>query len=156
MDWVDGWLCERPDPAPCLRLSDATDYREGSAVHKGDVLFEIDARPFQVALDQTRAQQAQAQAQLLQSQSQVTQTQAVISQAKAQLAKFEQDIARDTPLAQAKAIAQSKLDDDLQARSGAEAAVSAAQAQSAACAVRVSSPRSRRCRQRKRPSTRRN
>src|SRR5580698_5003883 len=43
-------------------------YREGSAVHAGDVLFEIDPRPFQAALDQSKAQLAQAQAQLGQAQ----------------------------------------------------------------------------------------
>ena len=133
-EWIgsmDGYVNGQIQPHVSGYLT-KQNYREGSAVHKGDVLFEIDARPFQVALDQSRAQQAQAQAQLMQTQSQLTQTQALINQAKAQLAKIEQDIARDTPLAQAKAIAQSRLDDDLQARSGAEAAVAAAQAQSAA------------------------
>ena len=36
------------------------DYREGSLVRTGDVLFEIDPRPFQAALDQTMGQLAQA------------------------------------------------------------------------------------------------
>ena len=49
-------------------------------------------------------------------------------QAQAQLAKTAQDVARDTPLAEAKAIAQSQLDNDLQAKAGAEAAVAAARA----------------------------
>jgi membrane fusion protein (multidrug efflux system) len=39
-------------------------YQEGSYVHQGDVLFEIDPRPFQAVLDQAKAQLAQAQAQL--------------------------------------------------------------------------------------------
>src|SRR5882724_11626882 len=39
-------------------------YVEGSYVQKGDVLFEIDPRPFQAALDQARGQKAQADAQL--------------------------------------------------------------------------------------------
>jgi membrane fusion protein (multidrug efflux system) len=90
------------------------DYREGSLVRKGEVLFEIDPRPFQAVLDQAQGQLAQAQAQ--------------VNQAQAQLAKTAQDVARDTPLAQAKAIAQSQLDNDLQAKAGAEAAVVAAQA----------------------------
>ncbi|MGD0965070.1 MAG: efflux RND transporter periplasmic adaptor subunit [Candidatus Acidiferrales bacterium] len=89
------------------------DYREGSVVHKGELLFEIDPRPFQATLDQNQAQLAQAQAQVIQSQ--------------AQLAKATQDVARDMPLAEAKAIAQSQLDDDLQAKAGAAAAVAAAQ-----------------------------
>ena len=31
-------------------------YREGSVVHKGELLFEIDPRPFQATLDQSKAQ----------------------------------------------------------------------------------------------------
>ena len=89
-------------------------YREGSFVRKGDVMFEIDPRPFQAVLDQAQGQLAQNQAQVI--------------QAQAQLAKTAQDVARDTPLAQAKAIAQSQLDNDLQAKAGAEAAVVAARA----------------------------
>src|SRR5229473_825404 len=38
-------------------------YKEGSVVKKGDVLFEIDPRPFKAALDQANAQLAQAEAQ---------------------------------------------------------------------------------------------
>ena len=94
------------------------DYREGSFVRKGQLLFEIDPRPFQATLDQSKAQLAQARAQVV--------------QAEAQLAKSTQDVARDTPLAEAKAIAQSQLDDDLQAKAGAAAAVAAAQSAVAA------------------------
>ncbi len=90
------------------------DYREGSVVHKGQLLFEIDPRPFQATLDQIKAQLVQAQAQVV--------------QAQAQLVKTQQDVTRDTPLAEAKAIAQSQLDDDLQAKNGAAAAVASAQA----------------------------
>lgn len=89
-------------------------YREGSVVHKGELLFEIDPRPFQATLDQSKAQEAQAQAQVVQSQ--------------AALAKAQQDLTRDTPLAEAKAIAQSEMDNDLQAKNGAAAAVAASQA----------------------------
>jgi len=89
-------------------------YREGSLVRKGDVLFEIDPRPFQASLDQVKGQLAQNQAQVV--------------QAQAQLVKASQDVARDTPLAEARAIARSQLDNDLQAKAGAEAAVAAARA----------------------------
>lgn len=89
-------------------------YREGSLVRKGAVLFEIDPRPFQATLDQAQGLLAQTEAQVI--------------QAQAQLAKAAQDVNRDTPLAQAKAIAQSQLDNDLQAKAGAEAAVVAARA----------------------------
>src|SRR6267154_2272094 len=44
------------------------DYKEGSFVKKGQLLFEIDSRPFQAAVEQASAQLAQSQAQLAQSQ----------------------------------------------------------------------------------------
>src|SRR5581483_3302630 len=83
------------------------DYDEGAVVRKGQVLFEIDARPFQAALEQTRAQLAQAQA---------------------QLGKAQRDLERDRPLAEQRAIAQSQLDNDVQASLAAQAAVKSAQA----------------------------
>src|SRR5215510_13500243 len=82
-------------------------YREGSVVKKGDVLFEIDPRLFKAALDQAKAQLAQAEA---------------------QLGKAKLDVERDTPLAQARAIAQSQLDTEVQAKLGAQAQVQAAKA----------------------------
>src|SRR5215471_11028055 len=82
-------------------------YKEGSVVRKGEVLFEIDARPFKAALDQAKAQLAQAEA---------------------QLGKASNDVERDTPLAQARAIAQSQLDTEIQAKLGAQAQVQAAKA----------------------------
>jgi membrane fusion protein (multidrug efflux system) len=83
------------------------DYKEGSEVHKNQVLFEIDPRPFQATLDQANGQLAQAQANL-------------------QLAGI--NVARDTPLAQARAIAQSTLDNDTQTQAADKAAVATAQA----------------------------
>jgi membrane fusion protein (multidrug efflux system) len=106
-------------------------YREGSSVRQGDVLFEIDPRPFQASVDQSRAQVAQAEAQLGQARAQLEQSKAEVIQAQAQLSKAQQDVTRDTPLADAKAIAQSRLDDDLQVKAGATAAVDAAKAKSA-------------------------
>src|SRR5260370_28289693 len=40
------------------------DYREGALVKKGQLLFEIDPRPFQAVLDQAKGQLAQAEAQM--------------------------------------------------------------------------------------------
>lgn len=82
-------------------------YVEGSYVKKGDVLFEIDPRTFQAVLDQTRAQVAQAQA---------------------QLGRANQDVERDRPLAEGRAIARSQLDNDVRAREAAAAAVDSARA----------------------------
>ena len=83
-------------------------YKEGSSVRKGQVLFEIDPRPFQAVLDQAKAQLAQAEA---------------------QLGKTKLDVDRDTPLAKERAIAQSQLDNDIQANLAAAAAVKSAEAQ---------------------------
>jgi membrane fusion protein (multidrug efflux system) len=90
------------------------DYKEGSVVQKGQVLFEIDPRPFQAAVDQAKGQLGQAQGGL--------------GQAQAQKGLAEINVNRDTPLAQARAIAQSQLDNDTQQHAQAEAAVAAAQA----------------------------
>ena len=79
-------------------------YREGALVHKNEVLFKIDPRPFQAILDQAKAQLAQAEA---------------------QLGKTQLDVQRDTPLAHEKAIAQSQLDNDIQANLAGKATVQA-------------------------------
>jgi|SRR5665213_1952180 len=83
------------------------DYKEGAAVKKGDVLFEIDPRPFAAALAAANG---------------------LLAQAKAQLGKAELDVARDTPLAQEKAISQQEMDDAVQGRLAAQAQVQSAQA----------------------------
>src|SRR5262249_51824847 len=69
--------------------------------------FEIDARTFEAARDQARAQLAQAQA---------------------QLARADQDVGRDRPLVEGHAIARSQLDSEIQARAAAAAAVQSARA----------------------------
>ena len=89
-------------------------YREGLFVHKGDVLFQIDPRPFQAALDQAQGQLAQAKGQL--------------GQAEAQLGLAQINVKRDTPLAQAHAIAQSQLDNDVQTEKQNEALIQTAHA----------------------------
>ena len=89
-------------------------YTEGSYVHKDDILFEIDPRPFQAVLDQTKAQLAQAKGQ--------------VAQSEAQLKLAEINVKRDTPLAEARAIAQSQLDNDLQTRAQSQALVSSSSA----------------------------
>ena len=89
-------------------------YREGSPVAKDQVLFEIDPRPFQAAVDQAEAQLKQAQGQL--------------AQAQAQRGLSQINLERDTPLAQARAVAQSRLDNEKQQAKEADAAVVAADA----------------------------
>lgn len=83
-------------------------YTEGTVVHKGEVLFEIDPRPFEAALQQSKGQLAQAEA---------------------QLGKTKLDVARDVPLAKESAIPQAQLDNDVQANEAAQAIVAATKAQ---------------------------
>jgi len=83
------------------------DYKEGSVVRKGQVLLEIDPRPFQATLDRAKGELAQAEA---------------------ALAKSTIDVDRDTPLAAQKAIPKEKLDNEIQAKRAAEAAVESGKA----------------------------
>jgi membrane fusion protein (multidrug efflux system) len=83
------------------------DYQEGAFVRKGQLLFEIDPRPFQVALDQAKGQ---------------------LEQAEAQMANAELNVKRDIPEAEAHAIPQSQLDTDTQALRALKASVEADQA----------------------------
>jgi len=82
-------------------------YQEGFPVTKGQLLFEIDPRPFQTALDQAKAQQAGAEA---------------------DLSKAQTDLARDTPLAAQSAIPQKNVDNDKAAVDAGIAQVGAAKA----------------------------
>jgi RND family efflux transporter MFP subunit len=91
------------------------DYKEGAFVREGQLLFEIDPRPFQAALDQAEGQLAQATAQL-------ANTEAV--QVRTQL-----DVERYTPLAREQAASQQDLDNATQNNLAAKATVATAQAQ---------------------------
>jgi membrane fusion protein (multidrug efflux system) len=108
-DWVatlDGFVNAEIQPRVAGYIV-KQNYKEGALVRRGDVLFEIDPRPLKAALDQAQAQLAQAEA---------------------QLGKASLDVERDTPLAEARAIAQSQLDTEVQAKLGAQASVLAAKA----------------------------
>jgi len=82
-------------------------YKEGDFVRKDQVLFEIDPRPFQAALDQAKGE---------------------LAQARAQLGKSAIDVERDTPLAEQKAVPKEKLDNEIQAKLAAQAMVQSAEA----------------------------
>jgi membrane fusion protein (multidrug efflux system) len=99
------------------------DYKEGGAVHKGQVLFEIDPRPFQAILDQAKGQ--------------LNQTKGQLAQAQAQFELAGINVNRDTPLAQQHAIAQSILDNDLKTQQADQASVDSAQASIAAAQANV-------------------
>jgi membrane fusion protein (multidrug efflux system) len=98
-------------------------YQEGSFVKKGQLLFEIDPRTFQAALDQAKAQLANAEGQLAQAQA---------DQVKAQL-----DVDRYVPLAKEQAVTQQTLDNAVQTNLAAQAQVRAAKAQIEAARAQV-------------------
>jgi membrane fusion protein (multidrug efflux system) len=108
-EWVatlDGYVNAQIQPQVSGYLV-KQDYKEGSFVHKDDVLFEIDPRPFQAVLDQAKAQLAQAEA---------------------QLGNAALNVERDIPEAEANAIPRSQLEGDMQTQMAAKASVAASRA----------------------------
>src|SRR5713226_2004260 len=91
------------------------DYKEGDFVTKNQLLFEIDPRPFQAALDQAEGQLAQATAQL--------------ANAEAIQGRTQLDVERYTPLAREQAASQQDLDNANQNNLAAKATVATAKAQ---------------------------
>src|SRR3984957_8954230 len=91
------------------------DYQEGSSVKKGQLLFEIDPRPFQAALDQAEGQLAQATAQL--------------ANGEAVQVRTQLDVERYAPLAKEQAASQQDLDNATQNNLAAKATVATAKAQ---------------------------
>ncbi len=104
-------------------------YTEGSFVRKGQMLFEIDPRPFQAAVDQAAGQLAQAQAQLAQSKASLLQSQSQLVSAEANQQKAQLDEDRYVPLAQQQAITQQDLDNARQNNRALKAQVAAGNAQ---------------------------
>ena len=90
-------------------------YQEGAFVKKGQLLFEIDPRPFQAALDQAKGQLAQATA--------------ILANAQAVQGRTELDVNRYAPLAKEQAASQQDLDNAVQNNMAAKATVATAQAQ---------------------------
>jgi RND family efflux transporter MFP subunit len=90
-------------------------YQEGAFVKKGQLLFEIDPRPFQAAVDQSEGQLAQARA--------------LLDNAQAVQGRTELDVNRYTPLAKEQAASQQDLDNAVQNNMAAKATVATAQAQ---------------------------
>ncbi len=104
---VDGFVNAQIQPQVSGYLV-AQNFREGSFVKKGQTLFEIDQTPMQASLELAQAQ---------------------LAESKAQEVRARQDVDRDRPLAEARAIAQSQLDGDTQTLQAAQAVVKAQQAQ---------------------------
>jgi membrane fusion protein (multidrug efflux system) len=95
-------------------------YKEGSYVRKGQLLFEIDPRPFQAALDQAKGQSDQAQAELIHAEAQLATSEA--NQLKSQL-----DVEKYEPLAKADAVSKQDFDNAAQTNLANKAQVRAAE-----------------------------
>jgi len=98
-------------------------YTDGAFVKKDQLMFEIDPRTFQAALDQAKGQLANAESQ--------------VATAQANQVKAQNDVNRFTPLAKEQAIPQQDLDTAIQVNLAAKAQVDAAKAQVEAAKAQV-------------------
>ena len=90
-------------------------YQEGRFVKQGQLLFQIDPRPFQAALDQAQGQLAQAKA--------------MLANAQAVQRRTELDVERYAPLVKEQAASQQDLDNAVQNNLAALATIETAKAQ---------------------------
>lgn len=67
----------------------SVNFTDGQYVRKGELLFTVDARPAQAALDQARAQQARAEAALANAQTEVARTRELLAAQAASQEEFE-------------------------------------------------------------------
>jgi RND family efflux transporter MFP subunit len=103
-------------------------YPEGSFVRKGQSLFEIDARPFQAALDQSQGQLSQARGQVAQARAQLAQAEAQLAQSMASQKRTQLDVDKYTPLVAMQAVTQQDYDNAAQNNVAAKAQIEASKA----------------------------
>jgi membrane fusion protein (multidrug efflux system) len=117
-------------------------YKEGTLVKSGDLLFQVDPRPYQAAQDQADANLLQAQSQLSQAKAQVSASRAQVEQALAKVAqdeaqvkkaeadqrRTELDVGRYTPLAERGSVSKQELDNAVQNNLANVATLAAARA----------------------------
>ncbi len=105
-------------------------FREGTPVKKGQLLFTIDKRPFEAAVQSAKALAAKAASDLAQAQQRtdVLQAQAQLAEAQAVLVRADRDVTRLTPLAKEKAVTEQDLDAAVAQQKAAKATVDARQA----------------------------
>jgi RND family efflux transporter MFP subunit len=115
MDWHVGRLGQRRRPAQVTGYLLRQGYQEGAFVQKGQLLFQIDPRPFEAALDQAQGELAQAKA--------------TLANAEAIQGRTQLDVNRYTPLAREQAASQQDLDNAIQNNLAALASVETAKAQ---------------------------
>lgn len=112
------------------------DYQEGSFVRKGQLLFEIDPRPFQALVNQAKGDLAKSESQVQQAVTQLDQALAQLAQANSQLMQAEAnqrktqlDVNKYTPLLEQKAVTQQEFDNADQANDAARAQVEVVKSQ---------------------------
>ncbi|HEX5835091.1 MAG TPA: efflux RND transporter periplasmic adaptor subunit [Pyrinomonadaceae bacterium] len=105
-------------------------FREGTPVRKGQLLFTIDKRPFQAALQSAKALALKAVSDLAQAsqRTDVLQAQAELADAQAVLTRADQDVNRLAPLAKEKAVTEQDLDAAIATQKSARASVDAKRA----------------------------
>jgi membrane fusion protein, multidrug efflux system len=84
------------------------DYQNGAFVKKGQLLFELDPRQYEAAVDQAKAN---------------------LERTQANVDRFQNDVTRDTPLAAQNAIPQKQLDNDIASLNAAKAQILADKAE---------------------------
>jgi membrane fusion protein (multidrug efflux system) len=104
----------------------AQNYKEGSLVSTGDLLFEVDPRPFQAVVDQATAQLNVAIAELTQARADVEAAKAEIDRAEAAQLKTQLDVRRYTPLVKDGTVSQQEMDDAVQSNLANQASVATA------------------------------
>lgn len=119
-------------------------YTEGAFVRQGQLLFEIDPRPLQAVLNQTKGDLARVESQVGQAVSQLTQVEAQLAQAKSQLVQAEANqrqtqlnVNKYGPLLEQKAVTQQDFDNADQANEAAKAQVEVAKSQIKAATAAV-------------------
>jgi membrane fusion protein (multidrug efflux system) len=126
-DWIgtlEGFVNAQIKPQVTGYLLRQT-YKDGALVKKGQLLFEIDPRTFQAAVDQAKGQMANAEGQ--------------VATAQANQIKAQNDVTRYIPLAKEQAIPQQDLDNAIQANQAAKAQVEAGKAQVEAAKAQLAS-----------------
>jgi membrane fusion protein (multidrug efflux system) len=105
-------------------------FKEGNMVEKGQMLFRIDPRHYEAAVQSAGAavEKAEADLEMAREQQHLVNAQSALRQAEANLLKCDQDAQRLKPLAERRAVPQRDVDTAVAAQSSARAAVEDARA----------------------------
>jgi membrane fusion protein (multidrug efflux system) len=112
-------------------------YKEGDLVEKGQLLFEIDARPFQATLNQAEAAEQQAVAALAEAEATLEQNKADVAKQEALWVNAKANYDRFKELVGRGAVARKELDDSIGAERSTYAAVAAAKANVIAAQAKI-------------------